>query len=107
MYKLALSILLILFSAHAYSIHLIINGKTYYIREYQISSDGKEIQINHPVDLETGGCEKDSQRVVTRQPAQLRPSHRNPERRMAPFERIMLEINNLRNNGKEKRRRHQ
>jgi hypothetical protein len=108
MYKLTLSVFLIIYSAHAHCINLIINGKTYYIREYQISSDGKEIRINHTIDLETGSCDKESQRrAVARQPAQENPSHRNPNRRLAPFERIMLELNNLGNKGKEKRRRHQ
>ncbi len=107
MYKLALSIFMILFSAQGYCINLIINGKTYYIREYQISSDGKELRINHTIDLNTEGCDNENQRAVARQPAQVRPSHRNPNRRLAPFERIMLELNNLGNKGKEKRRRHQ
>jgi hypothetical protein len=82
-----------LFSANTFAIDLIINGKRFYIREYQISPDGQEIKINHEIDLPT---ECANPNIAKRTKTVTRTnSHRNPKRRISIFERVLNGINRV------------
>lgn len=81
----------------ALAIDLIINGKRFYIREYQISEDGNEIKINHQIDLPTD-CKKDRNTIAKtarfeRNPASHIAPHRNPNRKMGIIQKFMMELN--------------
>ena len=104
MKRMILAFLLTIFSCETWSIDLIINGKRFYIKEYQISDDGQEIKINHEIDLPTECANPHIAKRAKR--ATRTNSHRNPKRRISIFERVFNELDRI-PSSLPKKRRHQ